>query len=53
MPAAVWCAGSGHDAELSRQASHLAGVVEGVGEESKVNRELAALLVERLDSSRK
>lgn len=45
--------GSGHDAELARQAAHLSSVTEGVAEESKVNRELAALLVERLDSSRK
>jgi hypothetical protein len=47
------CTGSGHDAELARQAAHLSSILEGVGEESKVNRELAGLLLERLDSSRK
>jgi hypothetical protein len=47
------CAGSGHDAELARQAAHLQSILEGVGEECKVNRELAGLLLERLDSSRK
>jgi hypothetical protein len=46
-------AGSGHEAELSRQAAHLSSILEGVSEEGKVNQELAGLLVERLDSSRK
>ncbi|KAF6255934.1 hypothetical protein COO60DRAFT_159596 [Scenedesmus sp. NREL 46B-D3] len=45
--------GSGHDAELARQAAHLSSILEGVGEEGKVNRELAGLLLERLESSRK
>jgi hypothetical protein len=45
--------GSGHEAELARQGAHLSSILEGVGEEGKVNRELAGLLVERLDSSRK
>ncbi|WIA39345.1 hypothetical protein OEZ86_005457 [Tetradesmus obliquus] len=45
--------GSGHEAELARQGEHLSSLLQGVGEECKVNRELAGLLAERLDSSRK
>eukprot|EP00878_Enallax_costatus_P014822 GHUV01015514.1.p1 GENE.GHUV01015514.1~~GHUV01015514.1.p1 ORF type:complete len:290 (+),score=104.15 GHUV01015514.1:618-1487(+) len=45
--------GSGHVAELSRQAAHLSSVTEGVAEESKVNSDLAALMMERLDSSKR
>eukprot|EP00879_Flechtneria_rotunda_P008629 GHRR01009042.1.p1 GENE.GHRR01009042.1~~GHRR01009042.1.p1 ORF type:complete len:354 (+),score=172.66 GHRR01009042.1:1967-3028(+) len=45
--------GSGHDAELARQAAHVSSITEGVAEEAKVNKELANLLLKRLDASKK
>ena len=45
--------GSAHEAELARQAAHVASLLERVSDESRVNKELAALLGERLDSGRR
>jgi len=46
-------ADAGHAADLQRQAAHLDSLTRAVAEESKVNRELAGLLVERLESSKR
>lgn len=44
---------AGHAADLARQASHLESVVQAVAEEGKVNRELAGLLLEGLEASKR
>jgi hypothetical protein len=49
----VCLAGSGHAADIARQSAHLIGVTQAVAEEGKVNRELAGLLVERLEASKR
>jgi hypothetical protein len=46
-------ADAGHAADLARQAAHLHSLTGSVAEESKVNRELAGLLLERLESSKR
>lgn len=46
-------ADAGHAADLARQAAHLSSVTRAVADESKVNRELAGLLVERLEASKR
>lgn len=46
-------ADAGHAADLARQAAHLSSLTDSVAEESKVNRELAGLLQERLESSKR
>jgi hypothetical protein len=46
-------ADAGHAADLARQAAHLNSLTGSVAEESKVNRELAGLLLERLESSKR
>lgn len=46
-------ADAGHAADLARQAAHLSSLTDLVAEESKVNRELAGLLQERLESSKR
>lgn len=54
MPCAWLClADAGHAADLARQSAHLNSLTDSVTEESKVNRELAGLLVERLESSKR
>jgi hypothetical protein len=49
----VCLADSGHAADIARQSAHLISVTQAVAEEGKVNTELAGLLVERLEASKR